>query len=197
MHIEDTLQHKKEFCTSQIKVTKLVRYADIPMEKPWKSQFDFQYNCLKRLKEDCEENNYFFGEVRIPKFDFEMYDDHSILIESELLFGRQLTSLDMHAYASHGKPILKTIWDSVVSYPDVPDRYGFRDLNADNFIERGKKKLMEGEPEWQLGFVDIESYQPCDLKESKREFFGRCFNFWEAVPEYDVSDRLKRPKHVF
>jgi len=185
MHITDTEIHQKEFQKTQMMITKLSKYdPELHMEGGG-SLCDFHYNALTHLKSVCEDNNYFFGSTRIPRFDFERIDDNTILNKIEFLFGRQLNTVDI-ANNSH---ISDQIWnDIVINKKDnkvllthldgqTKRRFAFDDFQPDNFVINQGKRLSADAMPWTLAYVDLEAFLPCPISRSKNNFIKMGLGF--------------------
>jgi len=185
MNIEEAEIHQKEFQKTQMMITKLSIYdPDLPMLGGG-SLCDFHYNALINLKSVCEDNDYFFGSIRIPRFEFERIDDNTILNKIEFLFGRQLNTVDI----AHNERISDQIWEDIVinkkdnkvlhTHLDgqIKRRFAFNDFQSDNFIINTGKKLSSDAKPWTLAYVDLEAFVPCSIPISKNNFIEMALGF--------------------
>tara|TARA_B100000927_G_C16407039_1_gene445758 strand:- start:214 stop:729 length:516 start_codon:yes stop_codon:yes gene_type:complete len=169
MKIEDTITHDKIDQTQQMLLTKLCCYDPdvvIPGHKNLSYFYEYQYELLKNT---CAANNYFFGQIRIPRFEVYRIDENTLKIENEYIFGRQLHY--EHEFFDYYKEI---IYNSLVlrSYKHV----SCNDFGPDNFILKGSKKGIESDVDWEISYVDLEGFFIDISLETRKRTFEKDMN---------------------
>ena len=154
MKVSDSTCHVKSYATHQMMITKLQTYNEL---------YDAQEfaRCLEILKTKMESDDWFFGLIRIPKFEYKI-EENQITIESEYMFGKQLDISTAARWSSF-------IYDNMVN---VDDSIGFIDYSFDNFIIRSDRPLGIKEPNWTIAYVDLEAFCEC-TKLKRKEFFEK------------------------
>ena len=157
MEVTSCTTHVKKHAKHQMMITKLQTYNDVTYAKYRSSDLDV-------LKRNCEERNWFFGSIKIPKFEY-VIKENKILIQSEFMFGVQLNQVDIPDHQS-------TIYNELVNIDNIEELYGFKDLTLDNFIIRSDdgKQLDNNEPYWNFAYVDHEGFTKCTKKDKKKKF---------------------------
>ena len=154
MKVSDAITHEKYYANHQMIITKLQTFNDPIYTKGTEKS-------LRILKSTMENRNWFFNEIKIPRFNFDVdLDKNQIVTYSEFMFGTQVNW-------NSGWRLKDFIYNSMV---DTDEDYGFKDFSLENFIERGTKPLGKDEPPWDLAYVDLEAFCECTKKDREKAF---------------------------
>jgi len=154
MKVSEATTHVKYYASHQMMITKLQTFNDLK----YTSGAEQSLRVLKSTMEDCD---WFLGDIKIPKFDYDVnFDKNQITTHSEFMFGTQVNW-------NSGWRLKDFIYDNMV---DIDGDYGFKDYSLENFIERGNKPLGKNESPWNLAYVDLEAFCKCTKDDRKKAF---------------------------
>lgn len=171
MKVSDATTHVKYYASHQMMITKLQTFND-------SAYTEGAEQSLRILQSNMERHNWFLGEIRIPKFHYNVdLNTNQITIFSEYMFGTQINPLTAREFKD-------TIYDSMVNNDEMwfyqegiklmrsvkSVNYGFKDYTLENFIVRGTKPLGKDEPHWNIAYVDIEAFCGCTKDNRKKAF---------------------------
>jgi len=180
MKVSNATTHVKYYASHQMMITKLQTFNDLKYTAGAEKS-------LRLLQLNMEKNDWFLGEIRIPRFNYNInFKTNQVVIFSEYMFGTQINPLTAREFKD-------TIYNSMVSneqswiYQEgiqflrsndeklkikaVKEKdYGFKDYTLENFIIRGTKPLGKDEPHWDIAYVDIEAFCGCTKDDRKKAF---------------------------
>lgn len=176
MKISDATTHVKYYASHQMMITKLQTFNDIKYTAGAEQS-------LRILQLNMERLNWFLGDIRIPKFNYNVnFEKNQVTIYSEYMFGTQIHPLIANEFKD-------TIYNNMVNSNKTwiyqegiqlirtlkTENYGFKDYSLENFIIRGTKPQAKDEPHWNIAYVDIEAF--CECTEDDRK---KAFKFYES-----------------
>tara|TARA_B100001057_G_scaffold23815_1_gene22037 strand:- start:792 stop:1337 length:546 start_codon:yes stop_codon:yes gene_type:complete len=173
MKVNEATTHVKYYASHQMVITKLQTFNDSVYTQGAEKG-------LRILQLNMERLNWFLGDIRIPKFNYNVnFKTNQVTIYSEYMFGTQINPLIAREFKD-------TIYDSMVNtdqtwvYQEVDEfararshktkNYGFKDYSLENFIVRGTKPLGKDEAHWNIAYVDLEAFCECTYDDRKIKF---------------------------
>jgi len=171
MKVSDATTHVKYYASHQMVITKLQTFNDAVYTHGAEKS-------LRILQLNMERLNWFLGDIRIPKFNYNVnFEKNQVTIYSEYMFGTQVNW-------NSGWRLKDVIYDSMIKNDQTwiyqegiehirtlkTKNYGFKDYSLENFIERGNKPLGKNEPEWNLAYVDLEAFCECTKEDREKAF---------------------------
>ena len=176
MQVSDATTHVKYYASHQMMITKLQTFNDLKYTAGAEQS-------LRILQLNMERLNWFLGDIRIPKFNYNVnFEKNQVTIYSEYMFGTQIHPLIANEFKD-------TIYNNMVNSNKTwiyqegiqlirtlkTENYGFKDYSLENFIIRGTKPQAKDEPHWNIAYVDIEAF--CECTEDDRK---KAFKFYES-----------------
>jgi len=176
MKVSEATTHVKYYASHQMVITKLQTFKDT-------SHTQGAEKSLRLLQLNMERHNWFLGDIRIPKFNYNInLKTNQVTIYSEYMFGTQIHPLIANEFKD-------TIYNNMVNCDKTwiyqegiqlirtlkTKNYGFKDYSLENFIIRGTKPQAKDEPHWNIAYVDIEAF--CECTEDDRK---KAFKFYES-----------------
>ena len=188
MKVNDATTHVKYYASHQMMITKLQTFNDAVYTRGAEKS-------LRILQLNMERLNWFLGDIRIPKFNYNVnFEKNQVKIYSEYMFGTQIypkiayenkdviydsmVNSDQTWFYQEGiNPAKYKTYDelmterSSMSMKTVKSKnYGFKDYSLENFIVRGTKPLGKDEPHWDIAYVDLEAFCECTNDDRKKAF---------------------------
>ena len=188
MKVNDATTHVKYYASHQMMITKLQTFNDAVYTQGAEKS-------LRILQLNMERLNWFLGDIRIPKFNYNVnFEKNQVTIYSEYMFGTQIypkiayenkdviydsmVNSDQTWFYQEGiNPAKYKTYDelmterSSMSMKTVKSKnYGFKDYSLENFIVRGTKPLGKDEPHWDIAYVDLEAFCECTNDDRKKAF---------------------------
>jgi len=188
MKVSDATTHVKYYASHQMMITKLQTFNDLKYTAGAEQS-------LRILQLNMERLNWFLGDIRIPKFNYNVnFEKNQVKIYSEYMFGTQIypkiayenkdviydsmVNSDQTWFYQEGiNPAKYKTYDelmtkrSSMSMKTVKSKnYGFKDYSLENFIVRGTKPLGKDEPHWNIAYVDLEAFCECTNDDRKIKF---------------------------
>ena len=188
MKVNDATTHVKYYASHQMMITKLQTFNDLKYTAGAEQS-------LRILQLNMERLNWFLGDIRIPKFNYNVnFEKNQVKIYSEYMFGTQIypkiayenkdviydsmVNSDQTWFYQEGiNPAKYKTYDelmterSSMSMKTVKSKnYGFKDYSYENFIVRGTKPLGKDEPHWDIAYVDLEAFCECTNDDRKKAF---------------------------
>ena len=188
MKVNDATTHVKYYASHQMMITKLQTFNDAVYTQGAEKS-------LRILQLNMERLNWFLGDIRIPKFNYNVnFEKNQVKIYSEYMFGTQIypkiayenkdviydsmVNSDQTWFYQEGiNPAKYKTYDelmterSSMSMKTVKSKnYGFKDYSLENFIVRGTKPLGKDEPHWDIAYVDLEAFCECTNDDRKKAF---------------------------
>ena len=171
MKVSDATTHVKYYANHQMVITKLQTFNEL-------EHVQGTEKSLRILQLNMERLNWFLGDIRIPKFNYNVnFEKNQVKIYSEYMFGTQI-------YPKIAYENKDVIYDSMVNSDQTwfyqegikhittlkTKNYGFKDYSYENFIVRGTKPLGKDEPHWDIAYVDLEAFCECTNDDRKKAF---------------------------
>ena len=171
MKVNQATTHVKYYASHQMVITKLQTFNEL-------EHVQGTEKSLRILQLNMERLNWFLGDVRIPKFNYNInYKTNQVTTFSEFMFGTQIHPKTAFSFRD-------TIYNSMINNDETwiyqegielmrtlkTENYGFKDYSLENFITRGTKPLGKGEPHWDLAYVDLEAFCQCTKYDRKKAF---------------------------
>ena len=171
MKISDATTHVKYYANHQMVITKLQTFKNA-------TYVGGAEKSLRILQSNMERHNWFLGDIRIPKFNYNInLKTNQVTIYSEYMFGTQIHPLIANEFKD-------TIYNNMVNSDKTwiyqegirlirtlkTENYGFKDYSLENFIIRGTKPQAKDEPHWNIAYVDIEAFCECTEDDRKKAF---------------------------